>query len=150
GVLCACGAAVRCGGTQLRDGNPAAVPGGRTGTLHRLGADHRALPHNRAPDVRCAPARSAGIVCGFTSVRAAGCASRSSTLNKSAARGRGRLFVISAPSGAGKTSLVRALMARERGLRFSISCTTRARRENEVEGRDYFFVRPEELRRIAA
>jgi guanylate kinase len=71
-------------------------------------------------------------------------------LNKSAARGRGRLFVISAPSGAGKTSLVRALMARERGLRFSISCTTRARRENEVEGRDYFFVRPEEFRRMAA
>jgi guanylate kinase len=71
-------------------------------------------------------------------------------LNKSAARGRGRLFVISAPSGAGKTSLVRALMARERGLRFSISCTTRARRESEVEGRDYFFVRPEEFRRMAA
>jgi guanylate kinase len=71
-------------------------------------------------------------------------------LNKSAARGRGRLFVISAPSGAGKTSLVRGLMARERGLRFSISCTTRARRENEVEGRDYFFVRPEEFRRMAA
>ena len=38
---------------------------------------------------------------------------------------RGRLFVIAAPSGAGKTSLVRALMGREPGLRFSISYTTR-------------------------
>jgi guanylate kinase len=71
-------------------------------------------------------------------------------LNKPAARGRGRLFVVSAPSGAGKTTLVRALMAREPGLRFSISCTTRPRRENEVEGRDYFFVRPEEFHRLAA
>jgi guanylate kinase len=64
---------------------------------------------------------------------------------------RGRLFVISAPSGAGKTSLVRALMAREPGLKFSISCTTRKRRENEVDGRDYFFVRTvDEFKRMAA
>jgi guanylate kinase len=54
--------------------------------------------------------------------------------------GRGRLFVIAAPSGAGKTSLVRALMNREPSLRFSISYTTRARRPNEIDGRDYFFV----------
>jgi len=67
-----------------------------------------------------------------------------------ASRGRGRLFVISAPSGAGKTSLVRALMAREPGLRFSISCTTRPRRDNEVEGRDYFFVKSDEFQRMAA
>jgi guanylate kinase len=72
-------------------------------------------------------------------------------LSKPAARARGRLFVISAPSGAGKTSLVRALMAREPGLRFSISCTTRARRENEVDGRDYFFVPTvDEFKRMAA
>ena len=66
------------------------------------------------------------------------------------ARGRGRLFVIAAPSGAGKTSLVRGLMQREPGLRFSISCTTRSRRDNEVEGRDYFFVSPEVFARMAA
>ena len=53
---------------------------------------------------------------------------------------RGRLFVIAAPSGAGKTSLVRALMEREPRLRFSISYTTRPRRPTEVHGRDYFFV----------
>jgi len=57
-----------------------------------------------------------------------------------AAPKHGRLFVIAAPSGAGKTSLVRALMEREPALKFSISCTTRAPRPNEVDGRDYFFV----------
>ncbi len=51
-----------------------------------------------------------------------------------------RLFVISAPSGAGKTSLVRALMERESDLRFSISYTTRARRPGEHDGQHYFFV----------
>jgi guanylate kinase len=60
--------------------------------------------------------------------------------NPVAAPRRGRLFVIAAPSGAGKTSLVRALMEREPGLRFSVSYTTRKQRPNEVDGRDYFFV----------
>jgi len=63
---------------------------------------------------------------------------------------RGRLFVIAAPSGAGKTSLVRALMEREPGLRFSISYTTRARRPNELDGRDYFFVTRGEFDRMVA
>jgi len=62
---------------------------------------------------------------------------------------RGRLFVIAAPSGAGKTSLVRALMEREPGLRFSISYTTRRQRPAEVHGRDYFFVDAAEFRRMA-
>ena len=53
---------------------------------------------------------------------------------------RGRLYVISAPSGAGKTSLVKALMEREPRLRFSVSYTTRRPRPNEVDGRDYHFV----------
>lgn len=52
----------------------------------------------------------------------------------------GQLWVIAAPSGAGKTSLVRALLERDASLRFSISYTTRARRSSEVDGRDYFFV----------
>ncbi len=53
---------------------------------------------------------------------------------------RGRLWVIAAPSGAGKTSLVRALLERDAELRFSVSYTTRPRRSSEVDGRDYFFV----------
>jgi guanylate kinase len=60
-----------------------------------------------------------------------------------------RLFVISAPSGAGKTSLVRALMEHEPDLRFSISYTTRARRAGEHDGQHYHFVSHEEFRRMA-
>jgi guanylate kinase len=63
---------------------------------------------------------------------------------------RGRLFVIAAPSGAGKTSLVRALMEREPGLRFSISYTTRPMRPNEQHGRDYYFVARDEFERMVA
>jgi guanylate kinase len=58
--------------------------------------------------------------------------------------------VIAAPSGAGKTSLVRALMEREAGLRFSISYTTRPQRPTEQHGRDYFFVGREEFERMVA
>jgi guanylate kinase len=58
---------------------------------------------------------------------------------------RGRLFVITAPSGAGKTSLVRALMEREPSLRFSISYTTRPQRPTETAGHDYFFVTRDEF-----
>jgi len=56
------------------------------------------------------------------------------------ARPRGRLIVISAPSGAGKTSLVKALLEADDGARFSISFTTRTPRHGEVDGRDYHFV----------
>ena len=59
-----------------------------------------------------------------------------------------RLFVISAPSGAGKTSLVRALMERAPDLRFSISYTTRAQRSGEHHGQHYFFVAPEVFARM--
>ena len=63
---------------------------------------------------------------------------------------RGRLFVIAAPSGAGKTSLVRALMEREPSLGFSVSYTTRRQRPTETHGRDYFFVTPGEFEAMAA
>jgi guanylate kinase len=53
------------------------------------------------------------------------------------------LYVISAPSGAGKTSLVRALLATRPKLVVSVSHTTRPPRPNEVDGRDYFFVSAE-------
>ena len=61
---------------------------------------------------------------------------------------QGRLYVVSAPSGAGKTSLVKALMEREPAIRFSVSYTTRKPRPNEVPGRDYHFVAPEEFQRM--
>jgi guanylate kinase len=52
----------------------------------------------------------------------------------------GRLFVIAAASGTGKTTLVKALLARNPALSVSVSHTTRPQRPNEVEGRDYHFV----------
>ena len=53
---------------------------------------------------------------------------------------RGLMFVLSSPSGAGKTTLSRLLMERMGGLRMSVSATTRPMRPGEVEGRDYMFV----------
>lgn len=52
----------------------------------------------------------------------------------------GKLFIISAPSGAGKTSLAQALIANAANAKMSVSHTTRPRRASEVEGVDYFFV----------
>jgi len=59
---------------------------------------------------------------------------------------RGRLFVIAAPSGAGKTSLVKALLERKPELRLSISHTTRPMRPTEQAGREYYFVPIQEFR----
>jgi guanylate kinase len=53
---------------------------------------------------------------------------------------KGNVFVVCAPSGAGKTSLVAGLLQRDKRVRLSISHTTRAARPGEVEGRDYHFV----------
>jgi guanylate kinase len=64
------------------------------------------------------------------------------------ARRRGSLFVIAAPSGAGKTSLVKAILARDPALRVSVSHTTRKQRPTEVPGRDYNFVSVEEFKRL--
>lgn len=58
----------------------------------------------------------------------------------SKAGARGRLYVVSAPSGAGKTSLLRALIERRDSLVFSVSWTTRVPRAGEIDGRDYHFV----------
>jgi len=58
--------------------------------------------------------------------------------------------VVAAPSGAGKTSLVRALLARDPELRFSISYTTRKQRPTEEHGRDYFFVDHATFERMVA
>ena len=53
---------------------------------------------------------------------------------------RGLMFVLSSPSGAGKTTLSRLLIERMPGLKMSVSATTRAKRPGEAEGQDYLFV----------
>jgi guanylate kinase len=58
---------------------------------------------------------------------------------------RGHLIVISAPSGAGKTSIARAILERHPAMRFSVSATTRPRRATETDGRDYFFLSRKEF-----
>jgi guanylate kinase len=67
------------------------------------------------------------------------------TPGKQSARGGG-LFVVSAPSGAGKTSLVKALLERNPALTVSVSHTTRPRRPTEAEGREYWFVTQQQFR----
>jgi guanylate kinase len=62
----------------------------------------------------------------------------------------GRLYVVAAPSGAGKTSLVKALMEREARIQFSVSYTTRKPRPNEIPGRDYHFVSHERFQEMIA
>jgi len=69
-------------------------------------------------------------------------------VSKSPETSRGQLLVISAPSGAGKTTLVRRLMERRPDLRFSISYTTRPARRGERDGHDYFFVSAEKFEEI--
>jgi len=61
---------------------------------------------------------------------------------------RGIIFVLSAPSGAGKTTISRAALKEIPGLELSISLTTRAPRENEINGVDYHFVTDAEFSRI--
>ena len=60
---------------------------------------------------------------------------------------RGLMFVLSSPSGAGKTTLSRMLIAETPALQMSVSATTRPKRPGEVEGKDYYFVRSGPVRR---
>lgn len=53
---------------------------------------------------------------------------------------RGVMFVIEAPSGTGKTTLIKKLLAQDENLKFSVSVTTRQKREGEVDGVDYYYV----------
>ncbi len=59
------------------------------------------------------------------------------------------LYVVSGPSGCGKSTLVRMVMRKVEGLEFSVSHTTRKKRETEQEGKDYYFVSKEEFQELA-
>ncbi len=61
---------------------------------------------------------------------------------------KGIIFVISAPSGTGKTTLCRILLKKVRNLKFSVSCTTREPRRGEKNGRAYYFVSKPEFKRV--
>lgn len=63
---------------------------------------------------------------------------------------RGNIYVVTAPSGAGKTTLVRALLAADSRIQLSVSFTTRAPRAGEVNGKDYNFVSREAFERMIA
>ena len=58
---------------------------------------------------------------------------------------KGKLIIVSAPSGSGKTTLVKDLLSKRNDLSFSISCTTRERRGNEEDKKDYYFLTREEF-----
>ena len=58
----------------------------------------------------------------------------------------GKLIIVSAPSGAGKTTLVKHLLENIDAIEFSVSCATRSPRENEVNGKDYYFLNIEEFK----
>ena len=65
-------------------------------------------------------------------------------------RRRGIIFILSAPSGAGKTTLINGLRSVYPEIELSVSCTTRALRHGEVEGRDYRFVTPRQFDAMTA
>ena len=59
---------------------------------------------------------------------------------------RGLMLVLSSPSGAGKTSIARSLLTRDKEINMSVSATTRPRRPGETEGKDYYFVDEEKFK----
>ena len=60
----------------------------------------------------------------------------------------GKCIIVSAPSGAGKTTIVRHLLEHETTLAFSVSAISRAKRSYEVDGKDYHFISAEEFQRL--
>ncbi|NLU38386.1 MAG: guanylate kinase [Bacteroidales bacterium] len=59
---------------------------------------------------------------------------------------KGKLLIFSAPSGAGKTTIVKHLLGKDFGLEFSVSATSRAPRSNEKHGKDYYFLTTDEFK----
>lgn len=60
---------------------------------------------------------------------------------------KNKMIIISAPSGAGKTTLVKHLLSVRNDIEFSISACSRAKRDGELDGRDYYFMKKEEFKR---
>lgn len=58
---------------------------------------------------------------------------------------KGKMFIFTAPSGAGKTTIVKHLLAKYEDLGFSVSATTRNKRDHEVDGKDYYFLSVDEF-----
>jgi guanylate kinase/non-canonical purine NTP pyrophosphatase (RdgB/HAM1 family) len=118
--------------------DPVFLPQGSTRTAAELDPTEKNAVSHRGQALRALAARAGELAASETgATRAAG------------AR-RGRLFVLAAPSGAGKTSLVRALLERKPELCLSISHTTRSQRATEVDGREYHFVTVEQFERMVA
>ena len=61
---------------------------------------------------------------------------------------RGIIYIMSAPSGAGKTTLCKELMLTFPDIKFSVSCTTRQMRTGEIDGRDYHFISKDQFKKI--
>lgn len=59
---------------------------------------------------------------------------------------KGTLFIVSAPSGTGKTTIVKRILREYPDIVFSVSATTRKKRENEIDGKDYFFLTEDEFK----
>ncbi|MDR0753950.1 MAG: guanylate kinase [Prevotellaceae bacterium] len=61
-----------------------------------------------------------------------------------------KVIIFSAPSGSGKTTVVKHLLAKYPRLKFSVSSTSRKKRDDEIEGKDYYFITPDEFKRQIA
>ena len=61
---------------------------------------------------------------------------------------KGILFVVSGPSGVGKTSMIKSIISEIKDAVFSVSCTTRPKRPGEVDGEDYFFISEEKFKKM--
>lgn len=63
---------------------------------------------------------------------------------------KGAMFIIEAPSGTGKTTIIKEILAKDPNLKFSVSVTTRPKREGELEGVDYYYITNKEYDRLLA
>ena len=117
--------------------DPVFLPEGSTRTAAELEPQEKNALSHRGQALRALAARAAELF-------AAPCGAAPAPAR------RGRLFVLAAPSGAGKTSLVRALLERKPQLHMSISHTTRPKRATEADGREYHFVTLEQFEQMIA